>query len=110
MERGTLGDPKRFLLLIKAPGQATFLLFSSRSQATSSDDQSIQSVATFSLCLSKVACGGTGAARALRQQLCVPLDGSSLAALAEHLGQFLHCHTCAPAEGRVVFDMPVLLL
>ena len=77
---------------------------------TSSDDQSIQSVAASFLCLSKVACGGTGAARALGQQLCVPLDGSSLAALVEHLGQFLHCHACVPAEGSVVFDLVVLLL
>lgn len=88
MERGTLGDPKGFLLLIKAPGQATFLLFFSRSWVTSSDDQSIQYVAAFSLCLNEVACGGMGAARALGQQLCVPLDGSSLLPLLSTLGSF----------------------
>lgn len=85
---------KGFLLLVKAPGQAMFLLFFSRSAATSHDDQSIQSVATFSLFLSEVACGGIGAAYA-----CVPLDSSSLADLAEHLGWLLLWHVCVPAVG-----------
>ena len=77
---------------------------------TSSDDQSIQSVAAFSLCLTEVACGGMNAAHALGQPLCVSLDISSgLAALAEHPGWFLHCHTCVPAEGNVVFYVLVLL-
>lgn len=48
-----------------------------------------------------------GAIRALGQQLHVPLDGSSLAALAEHLGHFLHCWACVPAAGSVVFDVLV---
>lgn len=86
-----------------------FLLFFSRSSVTSHDDQSIQSVATFSLFLSEVACGGICAAYACGQQLCVPLDRSSLAALAKHLGQLLRCHVCVPAEGAVVFHMLVLL-
>lgn len=59
------------------------------------------------LCLSKVASDGMGAACALRQQLCVPLEGSSWAALTEHLRQFLHFHTCVSAEGSVVFGVCV---
>lgn len=50
-----------------------------------------------------------GVARAYGQQWGVPLDGSVLAAFAEHLGQFLHCYACGPAEGSVVFDMLMVL-
>lgn len=83
VEGGTLHDPKGLFPLVKAQVKQKFCCFSLGLEWFP------VMTSLFSL---------------------LPPSPFAQGALAEHLGQFWHCHTWVPAEGSVVFNMLVLLL